>query len=506
MDQTSLTRRNLSLAPLGIAPEAGRVSYSCTPKGARMLGAAGVDGVHYCFVRGFGETVFAVSPMNAPGEQVHPIARSFSDLLRLLLACGSADALEQAWQWDAAQFEAYLQENRPGRAAQAALDAIAAAFSLTPMDAPFAYLQALQSGFDLRRIRMTGAPAPVEPEPASERPAQPADTGTFAAETAAAAPWEVFFEGGFAGGKGRTKPGETIETGCAFDWAGETWRVPAVYACGKGLVADVCRRVPAEAVRVFAEKWDLTPEEDGAAWTEDRRLQAEAENPLKPGVDCTAEINGRPAPQSHACSTCWLPMFPASNDTAARAAIAQYGLEPGDCWVIWRVSFPWATARRPQLRTLRLRLCQQPQRLPAGRLVTDGNAADFSLRHPVTGEVFLLHVLEHTARTLCSAAVALPGCELPAHCVQMTYTLTPPLPGGSLQLTDCAPADRPRCAAGHEAGAALTQTGAAFLLPDDAAPGTRCVCSSLHFEPAERVVWRADFLGQTRPDIDVTLL
>ena len=92
MDQTSLTRRNLTLAPLGIAPVQDASPYACTPKGARLIGAAGVDGVHYCFVRGFAETVFAVSPMNAPGEQVHPIARSLPELLRLQLACGSADA------------------------------------------------------------------------------------------------------------------------------------------------------------------------------------------------------------------------------------------------------------------------------------------------------------------------------------------------------------------------------------------------------------------------------
>ncbi|WP_222860695.1 hypothetical protein [Paenibacillus antibioticophila] len=46
--------------------------YFCTPKGARMIGWAGVDGIHFCFVRGFGEMVFAVSPMNTAGNYVHP--------------------------------------------------------------------------------------------------------------------------------------------------------------------------------------------------------------------------------------------------------------------------------------------------------------------------------------------------------------------------------------------------------------------------------------------------
>ena len=506
MDQTSLTRRNLTLAPLGIAPVQDAAPYACTPKGARLIGAAGVDGVHYCFVRGFAETVFAVSPMNAPGEQVHPIARSFSELLRLLLACGSADALEQAWQWDEARFDAYLQENRPGEAAQAALDAIAEAFSLAPMDAPYAYLHALQAGFDSRRVRMTGVPAP-QPRTEPERPTQPAET-TSAPETpdTPAAPWAVYFEGGFAGAGGRTRPGEALETGCTFEWAGETWRVPAVYACGRGLVADVCRRIPSDVMRAFLEKWALSPEEDGTDRTEDQRLQIEAENPLELETAYTVEINGRAAPQSKAARTCWLPMYPDACGGDARAAVAHYGLDAAGCWVIERVSFPWVTARRPQLRTLRLTLTQQPQRLPAGRFVTDGETADFSLRHPVTGEVVVLHVLEHTAQTMRSAAVALPGCELPAHCVQLRYTLTPPQPGDSLRLTDCTPADPPRCAAGHEQSAGLFSTGIAFMLPESAEPGVQCACSSMRFAPAACVEWRADFFGKTRPDTDVTLL
>ena len=54
-----------------------------------------MDGIHYCLIRGFGDIVFAVSPMNPAPHYVHPLARTFSDFMRLL-ACGSCDALEQA--------------------------------------------------------------------------------------------------------------------------------------------------------------------------------------------------------------------------------------------------------------------------------------------------------------------------------------------------------------------------------------------------------------------------
>ena len=64
-------------------------------------------GIYYCFVKGFDEMVFAVSPENLSGEYVHPIARSFTDIPSLLLACGSMGAIEQAHMWDEAAFDGY---------------------------------------------------------------------------------------------------------------------------------------------------------------------------------------------------------------------------------------------------------------------------------------------------------------------------------------------------------------------------------------------------------------
>lgn len=99
---------NIDFSAIGLEQRGTEEKYFCTPKGARIIGWAGVDGIHCCFIRGFEEMVFAVSPMNTPGDYVHPIARSFEDLLRLLLACGSMDAIEQTHQWDEGQFDEYV--------------------------------------------------------------------------------------------------------------------------------------------------------------------------------------------------------------------------------------------------------------------------------------------------------------------------------------------------------------------------------------------------------------
>ena len=103
--------KGIDMAPLGIERGIGDTTYFCTPKGSSIIGRAGVDGIHYCFIRGFGEMVFAVSPMNTAPDYVHPLSKTFTDFLRLLLACGDAAALEQAWMWDKAQFDNFLKEN-----------------------------------------------------------------------------------------------------------------------------------------------------------------------------------------------------------------------------------------------------------------------------------------------------------------------------------------------------------------------------------------------------------
>ena len=99
------------MAAVGIECREDNTPYFCTPKGASVFGWTGIDVIHFCFLRGFGDMVFVVSPMNTAPDYVHPVAKNFSDFLRLILVCGDVAAVEQAWMWDKIQFEAFLQEN-----------------------------------------------------------------------------------------------------------------------------------------------------------------------------------------------------------------------------------------------------------------------------------------------------------------------------------------------------------------------------------------------------------
>ena len=271
-------RKHLDLSSLSVMRREDNDPYFCTPKGASIFGWAGVDGIHFCFVRGFGETVFAVSPMNGGKDCVHVIARDFSDFLCLLLATGDSAALEQAWQWDEAQFDAFLAENPPTDEQKAVLSQITTVFSLTPMERPWQYLHELQAEFDLSKLKFTEDF--YDPEMNPDAPEQKTD-------------WKVYFDGSFWGHHGHGRAGREMSVQKWFSWAGRDWFVPSVYLCAKGIVVDFCMRAEASALRGFMEKWGIDPESDESIdFTRDEREQMEREHPLSLAFTPSLILNG----------------------------------------------------------------------------------------------------------------------------------------------------------------------------------------------------------------------
>ena len=207
-------RSGIDLSPVGVERREDNNPYFCTPKGASIFGWAGVDGIHFCFVRDFGGMVFSVSPMNSAPDFVHPLANDFEDFLRLLLACSDSAALEQAWMWDKAQFEAFLQDNPPTQDQQRTLSELAEKMKLTPMEQPWVYIKKLQASFDYSKIKYTEDYYDVDMNPEAE-PTMPE--------------WKVYFEGNFWGHSGKDHAGTEIRLNKQFDWARHHWVIPAAY-------------------------------------------------------------------------------------------------------------------------------------------------------------------------------------------------------------------------------------------------------------------------------------
>lgn len=500
MDKTyqKFLRLGFSLAWIGIEPETGREKYFCTPKGASVIGRAGIDGIHYCRIRGFGNMIFTVSPMNTASDYVHPIAEDFEALLRLVLACGDESALEQAWQWSEAQFNAYLTEVSLTTERKARLSEIREKMKLQPMDNAWRYLHCLQENFDYSKISYTNDI--VETDADGNEPE-----------------WKVFFDGNFWGHRGRDHSGKEIGIGKQFEWAGRHWLIPAIYACGKGLVVDFCMRAEAAEIRSFMEQWNLGQENDSCA-------DMESSNPLSLNFNSRLELNGRKLRAAHSCAVCYNPCLPEGmdSDVEAKWVAAHYGLDSSCGWVIYRAFFPWESKRRPEIKTLSVTMEQQPEQISGPHFKAHAPGDSFSFMHPVSGVQYVLTVQALEQQTLPERCFASERWIYPIHFMMMRYTLIPEAEE-KITICDCENGDKPmerkRSENSLESIVSTDAVCVGVIGGQDGPTAVRvntsggkqddfCVaCSSLHFEPVQHdIEWRIAFYEKRFDDFTVVLV
>ena len=514
-------RLELDLAQIGLERGDSRGGYFCDPVGAEAIGWAGVDGIHFCFVEGFGETVFAVSPANGPGDYVHPLARSFEDFLRLVLACGGVDALEQAWMWNRGEFNAYLETYPPGPEQRAVLDGLRETLGLAPMDDPYGYLKGVQSGFDYGALKFSKEYYELAGEP---EPAAPSGKKQ----------WKVYFHNGFGRHWGHDRPGKEIPVSKTVSWGGKVWHIPAVYSCGKGLVVDLCVEIDPAELRAFREKWE-TGEEDARLTPEDQERR-DAENPMNLNYRPRLTVNGRTLEDRSGVGVGWTPDScrpegeRSQQDWECRQLMEHYGLDQSRGWMFWRDSFPWATKTKPAVKTVSLSLEGEAVSIPGPRFTVSGAGDAVPFTHPVTGQAHILRVVGYEEEQVDMSCLE-DGWDYPAHCTVMSYVTEPDLPRESLAVRDCGQGDSPRpkplgelaavtatggadgptaaCSIGIIGGSdgptAILATHARTFLDTDP-PQLRSASSALRFEPPEELEWRMVFRKKTVEGITVELL
>lgn len=502
---------NLDFSRLGLERGDARGGYFCTPVGAEVIGWEGVDGIHYCFIEGFEEMVFAVNPSALPGEYVHPLARSFEDFLRLLIACGSTAAAEQAHQWDREQFDAFVADNPPAPEIGALRDKL----SLTPMDDPYGYIREVQACFDYSKIPFSDEYYENLP-PEYQMPERPE--------------WKVYFDGGFNGRHtGRGRPGKEIAVNKTFIWGGNVWHVPAVYICGQGLVVDLCMEIDPAALKAFIGKW-AGREEEIRRFTPEEQEQWMAENPTQVSCDVKTTVNGRELRCRSGIGFGWTPdscrpeseRWRSQQDWEAIWLMEHYGLDQERGWLFNRDCFPWTTKSKPALKTLSLSLERNAKAVPGPRFTVSGVGDTVEFVHPVTGEAHTLRVVEYEAREMNSRGLP-PEWEYPAHYTALSYTVEPELPREALTVRDRAQGDAPRpkppkelaaVIGGADGSAAAVSVGiiggadgpTAILLANGKAGRPRAACSALYFDPPEQVEWRMVFYQKTVEGMTVELL
>ena len=459
-------RSGIDLAPLGVA-RGDNEPYFCTPRGASIIGWEGVDGVHYCFVRGYGETVFAVNPSNSAPDFIHALARDFDDFLRLLLATGGASIIEQCWHWPRDAFRDAIGGAHFEGGVLALQDEIRQKLGLTPMPDPWDYIHALQDGFDYGKIKYTDPDCVPDSEPTLEE-------------------WAVRFAP-------RSKPGRELRLDARFHWAGREWLVPSAYVCAQGLVLDICTRIEPSEVRAFYGKWGT--EERDFSPAEQRQL--EAENPYNFEIAPKVVLNGKPLSMKHGGGTGWIPGRD-GNSGFAHGFIGHYGLDASFGWKFQRCGFAWAARRAPELiDSLALTLDDIPADVP-GEPFTVNTAGDkLTLSNPETGTEHTLTVLEYGPET--SDVDGDDECEYPAQYVSMRFSLSPDC---CIEVVDTKDGDQPRPKRTADGDVARTYV---YMLRPGPGDG-KTALSSAHFEPPESVSWLPVFKIKRYEPITITLI
>ena len=137
---------------IALESTANLYQYWCYPVTAIPIGIEGC--ILYCFIDGYDEMVFASNPETCVDTNVYPLAKSFNDFLRLILACGSANPVEQISWMTKEKFDEHLFNESRNQTEQQrkVLQIIKEEFDLLPMEDPFSYVKEIQKDFDGSKI------------------------------------------------------------------------------------------------------------------------------------------------------------------------------------------------------------------------------------------------------------------------------------------------------------------------------------------------------------------
>lgn len=505
MDIKSFKKKKIDLSHLGFDMNGDFELYYCTPKKAQIIASSGVDGIHFCTIPQFGEIIFAVSPMNF-GNCVHPIARSFEDLLRLLLHCGDIAALEQCYAWDEEQYKAFLIDCPITEKQQAILDEIKNKCGLEPIVDSFSYVKELQAEFDLSQIPY--AEDYYDPE-------------MNAAAPEVATEWAVYYKHDFWNRNAKGKPGEETAINKNFSWGDEIWHIPAVYSCTKGLVVDFCIEIQLEKEKAFIDKWYPVLSKDENISNE-LREQIEQENPIDVNFRTHLKVNGKPVIAKHGNSVQWLPesCLPdgVRNESESKEIIRHYGLDETKVWSFHRWSFPWSSKRKPEIKSISLKLERDPVTIQGVHFKNPSVGDVFSFVHPISDAEHKLTVLAYEKQEFPRQGFQHEEYEFPTLHTAMTYTLEPELPGRNFQVRDCLQNEQPKRKprnqfepqANYDACSIAIIGGAdgptAVFVSGGQNSEQHRALSALRFEHADDIEWKIVFREKMMEDIEVELL
>lgn len=491
---------NIDTSCLGLIPGSETSEYFCTPLGAKVIGWEGVDGIHYCMIRGFKDMVFSVNPTEGNNQYVHPIASTFKDFLRLLLACGNVSVIEQIYCSDAAEFHELTSKYAITSQQASVLEEINRNFRISPLEQPYEYVKAIQEKFDYTSIRFSKDYYEITEN-----------------ETIPPTEWNVFYGGNFWEHGNSKRAGKEITINKVFTWESETWHIPSIYSCSDGLVIDFCIQINPSSIQTFRDKWPDVMQSDEISDKLAKLMNSE--NPLSVNADFSIILNGKTIQYKNYCATYWNPCLEdgTTNDYETEMLCEHYGCDKSYGWAFIRASFPWASKGKTQIHSLSICVEQKPKFFPGPHFTT--KEKDIEFFHPRTQKKHSLTVLSCSSEQLPPSNFSDNEYEYPCHFQQLNYRIEPELEQSSFMISDCNHGDSPRPLVSNEdeflptshCGVAIIggARGVTVISSSNKSHSSKRVhttCSSLYFEAVENVEWQISLHGKTRDDIEIDLI
>lgn len=198
-----------------------------------------------------------------------------------------------------------------------------------------------------------------------------------------------------------------------------------------------------------------------------------------------------------------------------RDILDHYGLSLDKCWIWRRMSFPWMTKTKPNIKSLSLKLEQRPKSILGERFNVTDIGQQIKFTHPVTNVEHTLTVTEYEQDTLSFNRQFSDGYEHPTHLTKMAYTLDPELSNMQFSVSDSRQSDAPKkanvSAPNSDFASAIAIIGGAdgptsvFVGVPRTEKKLHAACSALTFEPQKCVEWCMSFREKTVEDYSIIL-
>lgn len=479
--------KNIDLSVFGLFSGEGDLTYFCTPKNSKIIGNEGVDGIHYCFVKGYKDAVFAVNPSNAPEDSIHIISKNFKDFLSLLISCKNVSPIEQIWFLNKKNYTKLVKDVEKTKEVDEIINQLTYQLKLTPINDPYNYVKNLQKTFDYSKLKF------------EEEYYQSLDAYTY--EENLPKTWKVYYDGSFTETYSNKKSGKEIKLDKTFRYKNLSWFIPAIYSCSDGIVMDIIIKIPKTKIKNFIKKWKIDENSQYEDFDRITSMRIEAENPLNIDFDIDLKINNKTTNFERGTSATYSPLKK-HQDNTSKWIINHYSLDENSNYIIERRSFPWATKKKPKIKNISLSLSYRKKPQPGNIIEINKPNEEFILQDPITKINHKIKIISYENHTVDEKIFNMPDYYVPTNCKIMSYCIEP---HADIQIADLNHGDNPKPKEiDHNSFYAVSTPGIGLMVRSD--KESRASCSSLYFDLPEKINWYSIFHYKNNEKIEIKLI